>query len=155
MKKLLFLSILLVCGLSVNAQSYKIISYEFKNGIMILKRDGVAICKSDVNTTYFGNCYVNNICSYSDRNLTYQLCRLLYFPVNNRDTIIGYTRAQAIDLLNQAVNAKKGNFLGSYKVNGLFVPDTATIGNYYYDTDSALFRVRTEASGWQSLLPKY
>lgn len=155
MKKLLFVSLLFTFVVSANAQSYNIISYEFNNDLMILKRNGVAICKSNVNTTYFGNCYVNNICSYSDRNLTYQLCRLLYFPGNNRDTIIGYTRLQAIDLLNQAVNAKKGNFLGSYKVNGLFVPDTATIGNYYYDTDSALFRVRTEASGWQSLLPKY
>jgi hypothetical protein len=106
--------------------------------------------------TYFGPCYLTSICVYNDRALTnLSYARIDYSPLNpNRDTIIGYTRDQAIDLLNQSVNAKKGNYLGNYQKIGLFVPDTSTVGYYYYDKDSALFRVRTQASGWQSLQPK-
>lgn len=106
--------------------------------------------------TYFGPCYLTSICIYNDRALTnVSYARIDYSPIDpNRDTIIGYTRNQAIDLLNQSVYAKKGNYLGDYQRTGLFVPDTLVVGNYYYDKDSALFRVRTEASGWQSLQPK-
>jgi hypothetical protein len=105
--------------------------------------------------TYFGSCFTNFICVYQDRALTNaSYTRIWYGSGISKDTIPGYTRLQAIDLLNQAVYAKKGNYLGDYQRTGLFVPDTATVGYYYYDKDSALFRVRTQASGWQSLQPK-
>lgn len=153
MKKLLFLSILLVCVVSANAQ--RLLSWQFKNDVMIISNTLGLHTKANIMNVYFGPCFVKNICVYQDRALTNaSYSRIVYGSAIPEDTIPGYTRLQAIDLLNQSVYAKKGNYLGGYKLTGLFVPDTLIVGNYYYDTDSALFRVRTEASGWQSLQPK-
>jgi hypothetical protein len=157
MKKFLFLSILLVCGLSVNAQVYRVLSYEFKNDMMIVRTgpNNFVHFRANISNVYFAPFSTQNIFVYSDRALTNLIyTRIFYSGTQNGDTIFGYTRDQAVDLLNQAVNAKKGNYLGNYQKTGLFVPDTATVGYYYYDKDSALFRVRTQASGWQSLQPK-
>jgi hypothetical protein len=153
MKKFLFLSILLVCVVSAKAQ--RLLSWEFKNDVMIVRNTIGLHTKANIMNVYFAPCFVRNICVYQDRALTnVSYSRIVYGSGIPDDTIPGYTRLQAIDLLNQAVNAKKGNYLGNYQKTGLFVPDTATVGYYYYDKDSALFRVRTEASGWQSLQPK-
>jgi hypothetical protein len=153
MKKLLFLSILLSCVISANAQ--RILSYQFSNDMMIVRNTTNIHFRANVMNVYFAPFGSKNIYMYLDRGLTnLWYTRIFYSSTGNGDTIPGYTRDQAVDLLNQAVNARKGNYLGDYQVTGLFVPDTATVGYYYYDKDSALFRVRTQASGWQSLLPK-
>jgi hypothetical protein len=139
---------------TANAQNYNVLSYDFRNGNMTLRRNGAVFLNVPIMSTYFGICYSTAICVYGDRALNINTgYRLLYFPMIGRDTIIGYTRQQATDLLNQAVSVKRGNYIGAYKQSNLYVSDTARVGVYYYDTDSLLYRVRT-ASGWKSLQPK-
>lgn len=78
---------------------------------------------------------------------------LRYSPTN--DTIAGLTAVQARNIMNQTINAAKGNYLGAYKKSQLICPDTAFTGNYYYDTDTATFRFKRASGGFQSIQPKF
>jgi hypothetical protein len=68
--------------------------------------------------------------------------------------MLGFTAIQARDAMNQSLNAAKGNYLGAYTYSQLRTGDTAVVGNYYYDTDTATFRFKRAVGGFQSVQPK-
>ena len=156
----LFLSLVvafLLVGTPQKAEAQTTLSYEFRNGNFILRRStgGIPIpwpvlsvsLKVDTPNIFFPTStqvlpLVNGY---------YAGIRILHGPTG--DTFPPYNRFDFVRLINQEISAKKGHYIGAYKLNQLFTPDTARVGVYYYDTDSALYRVRT-ASGWKSLQPK-
>lgn len=153
----LFLSLVvafLLVGTPQKAEAQVALSYEFRNGNFILRRNTSEIriawpilstsFKVDSPNVFFTQ--VNPLLNGSFAGI-----RIIYGPT--ADTFPPYNRFDFVRLMNQEISAKKGNYIGAYKSNQLFTPDTARVGVYYYDTDSVLYRVRT-ASGWKSLQPK-
>jgi hypothetical protein len=159
----LFLSLVvafLLVGTPQKAEAQTTLSYEFRNGNLILRRStgGTPIpwpvlsvsFKVDTPNIFFPQ-FGTQVLPLV--NGFFAGIRIGYGPNSNNDTFPPYNRFDFVRLMNQEISAKKGNYIGAYKSNQLFTPDTARVGVYYYDTDSLLYRVRT-ASGWQSLQPK-
>lgn len=65
----------------------------------------------------------------------------------SNDSLSGYTVLNFCRLLNQGY-FRADNYLGAYKYSELVTPDTGTVGNYYYDTDSISFRVKRASGGF-------
>jgi hypothetical protein len=141
------------------AQTYRYLTYSFRNGNFIMKRStgGTPIplpvlgLEYRIDTPNITLPDVNNVSPYV--NGIFTGIRLLFGNPGPTDTFAGYDRYDFVRLLNQEISAKRGNYIGAYQQSQLFTSDTARVGVYYYDTDSLLYRVRT-ASGWQSLQPK-
>jgi hypothetical protein len=159
----LFLSLVvafLLVGTPQKAEAQTTLSYEFRNGNLILRRStGGTPIPWPVLSVSFKVDTPNIFFPTSTQVLPlvngfFAGIRIQYGPNSNNDTFPPYNRFDFVRLMNQEISAKRGNYLGAYKNNQLFTPDTGRVGVYYYDTDSALYRVRT-SGGWQSLLPKY
>ena len=159
----LFLSLVvafLLVGTPQKAEAQSMLSYGFRNGNFFLRRSVPADVftwpvlsvsfKVDTPNIFFPQ---TGTIVTPLANGFFAGIRIQYGPSYNNDTFPPYNRFDFVRLMNQEISAKKGNYIGAYKLNQLFTPDTARVGVYYYDTDSALYRVRT-ASGWKSLQPK-
>lgn len=156
----LFLSLvtaLLLAGTPQKSEAQTLLSYEFRNENLILRRStGGTPIPWPVLSVSFKVDTPNIFFPTSTQVLPlvngfFAGIRIGYGPT--ADTFPPYNRFDFVRLMNQEISAKKGNYIGAYKLNQLFTPDTARVGVYYYDTDSLLYRVRT-ASGWKSLQPK-
>jgi hypothetical protein len=153
----LFLSLVvafLLVGTPQKAEAQVTLSYEFRNGNFILRRStgGTPIPWPVLSLAFkvdSPNVFFTQV--IPTVNGFFAGIRIIYGPT--ADTFPPYNRFDFVRLMNQEISAKKGNYIGAYKSNQLFTPDTARVGVYYYDTDSVLYRVRT-ASGWKSLQPK-
>lgn len=154
MKKLF--SILFLVVLAVTSAKAQNMTYSFSSGSIVINRTGVRSVSVPVlglqvdtvqrPTTGYTSAYLDfNV------NGARQL-RITYAAAN--DSINGRTAVAARNLLNQAISAQRGNYLGSYTKAELIAPDTATVGNYYYDTDTVSFRFKRATGGFQSLQPK-
>lgn len=158
MKKLFsiiaILFVAVACSSEVQAQ--RTISYRVVNGYFVV----------EAGTTQLANFSVLDVrvdtIQRPLNNFDYTIIRLTgggtirsfrYSPTN--DTIAGRTAVQARDIMNQTINAAKGNYLGAYKKSQLICPDTSFVGNYYYDTDSSTFRFKRAVGGFQSVQPKF
>jgi len=159
MKKILFLlltAVLLFACEPSTATAQRTITYEVTNGYFLVKSGTTKLVTLSVLDAKVDTLQrpLNNFDHTTLRFIgNGTAINLRYSPT--LDTIAGRTAVQARDIMNQTINAAKGNYLGAYKKSQLIAPDTAFTGNYYYDTDSATFRFKRATGGFQSIQPKF
>jgi hypothetical protein len=147
---LLFTAIFMGCESTASAQQGTTITYRIRNGYFQVLRGTTSLvnlnvldCVVDTATVPF------QVLRFTGNG---QTTNLRYGTA--RDSMLGFTAVQARDAMNQSLNAAKGNYLGAYKYSALRTGDTAVVGNYYYDTDTATFRFKRAVGGFQSVQPK-
>jgi hypothetical protein len=159
MKKILFLlltAVLLFACEPSTATAQRTITYEVTNGYFLVKSGTTKLVTLSVLDAKVDT-FQRPLNNYDHTTLRFTgngtAINLRYSPT--LDTIAGRTAVEARDIMNQTINAAKGNYLGAYKKSQLIAPDTAYTGNYYYDTDSATFRFKRATGGFQSIQPKF
>ena len=159
MKKFLLLSVLFsalffACEPAVQAQQGTTITYRVRNGYFQVLRGTTTLVNLNVLDCVVDTTQLPPTFAYTSLRFTGngQTTTIRYAPA--RDSMLGFTAVQARDAMNQSLNAGKGNYLGAYKYSELRTGDTAVVGNYYYDTDSATFRFKRAVGGFQSVQPK-
>jgi hypothetical protein len=158
MKKLVIITFLLAvisAGCQEAQAQSALISYRVRNGnVQVLRGNTTLLTMSTLDAKV--DTVQQPLVGFVNTNLRFtgggKTVNIKYGPAN--DSIPGRTAFQARNEINQAINGSKGNYLGAYKYSELRVSDTAVIGNYYYDTDTATFRFKRAIGGYQSLQPK-
>lgn len=154
MKKLF--SIFFLIALAVTGAQAQNMTYGFSSGSIVINRTGVRsvsvpVLGLQVDTVQRTS---TGFTSTPLRFLNNGVVALTIYYGPSNDSISGRTVVTARNLLNQAISAQRGNYLGAYTKAQLIAPDTATVGNYYYDTDTVSFRFKRASGGFQSLQPK-
>jgi hypothetical protein len=149
MKKLFFfLSVLLfavACEPSVKAQN---LTYSFANGNIVVRRSNnvvkaLAVIGTSVDTVTITSVRYLRFSNNGTTQLT------LAYGASN-DSINGRTWVQARNIINQDISGENSNYLGAYTKSELISSDTSIIGYFYYDTDTAAFRVKRAVGGFRT-----
>ena len=151
---LLFTAIFMGCESTASAQQGTTITYRVRNGYFQVLRGTSSLVSLNVLDCVVDTVHIAPPYGYTFLRFTGngRFVSIRYAPA--RDSMLGFTVVQARDAMNQSINAAKGNYLGAYKYSELKTGDTAVIGNYYYDTDTATFRFKRAVGGFQSVQPK-
>jgi hypothetical protein len=151
---LLFTAIFMGCESTASAQQGTTITYRIRNGYFQVLRGTTSLVNLNVLDCVVDTTQVLPGFPYTNLRFTGNGHTMVIRYASSRDSMLGFTAVQARDAMNQSLNAGKGNYLGAYTYSQLRTGDTAVVGNYYYDTDTATFRFKRAVGGFQSVQPK-